>query len=76
MGTCCVGEMVASRSYLVRVCEVVISRMTPRTRSSMRLRDSFQANRERNMVLWGYREMLSARRARMCDGLYAPPFRT
>lgn len=62
MGICCA----VVRSWLVR-CFVseVTSRTTSRTRSSMRNRDSFQAKRDRNMVLWGKREMLSVRRERI-----------
>lgn len=44
---------------------VVISRITSLTRSSMRKRDSFQAKRERNMVLCGKEEMLSDSKARI-----------
>lgn len=53
----------------VLVLMLVMSRIVSRTRSSMRNRDSFQAKRERNMVLWREIDMLSDKRERMCEGL-------
>ena len=49
---------------------VVMSMMVSLTRSSIRNRDSFQAKRDRNIVLWGNKDMLSASRARIWEGLY------
>lgn len=48
---------------------VVISLIMSRTRSSIRKRDSFQANRERVIVLCGNEVTLSVRMVRMWDGL-------
>lgn len=48
---------------------VVMSRIMSRTRSSIRKRDSFQANRERVIVLCGNEVILSVRMVRMWDGL-------
>lgn len=67
MGTCVFRMLSCLVAWVVAM--VVISRMTPRTRSSMRLRDSFQANRERKIVLCGWSIMLSVRRERICEGL-------
>lgn len=48
--------------------EKTTSRMIPRTRSSILNRDSFQAYRERKIVLWGNAAMLSVRKERMVEG--------
>lgn len=53
----------------VLVLMLVISRIVSRTRSSMRNRDSFQAKRDRNMVLWRDTDILSDKRERICEGL-------
>lgn len=53
----------------VLVLMLVISRIVSRTRSSMRNRDSFQAKRDRNMVLWRATDILSDKRERICEGL-------
>lgn len=57
---------------LLLVCwllfENTTSRMIPRTRSSIRNRDSFQAYSERKIVLWGNAAMLSVRKERMVEG--------
>lgn len=68
MGTAWV--VVMDSRFSVRLSEVVMFLTTSLTRSSMRKRDSFHANRERKMVLCGKLEMLSASRDRIRAGLY------
>ena len=62
------GRFWVSFSFSVLLFKKTTSRMMPRTRSSIRNRDSFQAWRERKMVLWGQAAMLSVRKARMVAG--------